>query len=105
MSTLPKLSLTAHCAERQRTRHISDDDLDLTVRYGTRLHVTGAVIYYLRRRDMPLWMDDDNAARMHGLVVVASRDGAALTTYRNPKVLRRLKKLPRWGKSGARKSA
>ena len=96
VTTLAGLAATGHSTERQRRRGITDDQLDFTLRYGTRLHVTGAVLYYLRRRDIPAWVELDYAARVHGTVAVVSRDGALLTTYRNPKVLRRLKKRPRW---------
>ena len=89
------VSATDHARERQRRRGITDDQLDLTLHYGTRLYAQGAVFYYLRLRDVPRWVGDDYAARVRGTVAVVSHDGAILTTYRNPKALRRLKKHPR----------
>ena len=102
ITSLTCLAPTGHGAERQRRRGITDDQLDLTLRYGTRLHVTGAVLYYLRRRDIPLWVGAEYAARVHGTVAVVSQGGALVTTYRNPKILHRLKKRPRRavGRSG-----
>ena len=91
------LSATDHARERQRRRGVSDDQLELTLHYGTRLYAQGAVFYYLRLRDVPHWVGDDYAARVRGTVAVVSHDGAILTTYRNPKALRRLKKHPRRG--------
>ena len=96
ITSLACLAATSHANERQRKRGITDDQLDLTLRYGTRLHVTGAVLYYLRRRDIPLWMDAEYASRVHGTVAVVSQAGLLVTTYRNPKILHRLKKRPRW---------
>ena len=90
------MTLTAHGEERRRQRGITEDQLELTLHYGTRLHVTGAVLFYLRRRDIPRWVDSDYAAKVHGTVAVVSQDGAVMTTYRNPKILHRLKKRPRW---------
>lgn len=95
ITSLASLASTGHAAERQRRRGITDDQLDLTLRYGTRLHVTGAVLYYLRGRDMPRGLSAEYAARVRGTVAVVSRDGALVTTYRNPKILHRLKKRPR----------
>ena len=97
ITSLACLTPTGHGAERQRRRGITDDQLDFTLRYGTRLHVTGAVLYYLRRRDIPLWVGAEYAARVHGTVAVVSQEGALVTTYRNPKILHRLKKRPRRG--------
>ena len=66
-----------------------------TLRYGTRLHITGEVLHCLRRRDIPLWVGADCVARVHDTVAVASQDGALVTIHRNPKILHRLKKRPR----------
>jgi hypothetical protein len=96
ITALVNLAFTAHGLERQRRRGITDDQLELTLRYGLRLHVTGVILYYLRRRDVPWWIGTDYAAKVHGTVAVVSRDGALVTTYRNPKILHRLKKRPRW---------
>lgn len=87
---------TQHGTERQRQRGITDDQVDLTLRYGTRLHVTGALVYYLRRRDLPRWVDPGYAGKVCGTVAIVSKDGALMTTYRNAKVFRRLKKRTRW---------
>ncbi len=90
------ISATAHGLERQRQRGIGDDQLDFTLRYGTRRWSRGAILVYLRWRDIPAWVDEAYAARVHATVAVLSPDGALLTTYRNPNTLRRLKKRPRW---------
>ena len=96
------LSATDHARERQRRRGITDDQLELTLHYGTRVHTGGAVVYYLRLRDIPRWVGDDYAARARGTVAVVSAEGAILTSYRNPKALHRLKKRPRWDTRHAR---
>lgn len=43
---------------------------------------------------MPRGLSADYAAHVRGTVAVVSRDGALVTTYRNPKILHRLKKRP-----------
>lgn len=38
ITSLDRLATTGHAAERRRRRGITDDRLDPTLRYGTRLH-------------------------------------------------------------------
>jgi len=87
---------TQHCTQRQRQRGITEEQVNLTLQYGTRLHVTGALVYYLRRRDLPQWIEAEYAEKVRGTVAIVSKEGALLTTYRNSKVLRHLKKRTRW---------
>ena len=87
---------TQHARERQRQRGITDDQVELTLKYGTRLHVAGALVYYLRRRDLPRWLDAGYVEKVQGTVAILSKEGALMTTYRNSKVLHRLKKRTRW---------
>jgi len=92
MTRPTNLSKTAHCAERQGTRHITDDQIDFACAYGSRLRIPGAVIYHVLRKDLPRWVDDRQARKLHGVTLVVSPDGALMTTYRAPGAYRELKK-------------
>lgn len=78
-------TFTLHSACRAAQRNLSSDDIQYIIIYGQRLHRAGAVIYYLRKRDIPLW--DQNQSiymRLAGSAVVFSRDGRAIiTVWRN----------------------
>jgi len=90
------VSASGHCLQRLRERSIPDYYMDMVLRYGSRYYVPKARAYYMRWRDIPDWMPDTQAKRMHGLVVIVSEDGLALTTYRNPHFLHQVRRRPRW---------
>jgi hypothetical protein len=73
--------------------------------YGQRFHRAGALIYYLRRRDVPEWdRADDRWMKLVGTAVVLTKDGrTVLTTWRNRRNgLKHIKRKPL--KGGARMS-
>lgn len=76
---------TQHGARRAAQRNLSEDDIHYITTYGQRFHRAGALIYYLRRRDLPEW---DRAAaqwaRLAGSAVICTPDGRTLlTVWRN----------------------
>ena len=80
---------SAHALRRAAQRHVAPDAVDYVVAHGTCCHRTGIMFFFLRRRDVP--PEDAGlewAQRLVGTVVLASRDGEVITTYRNTRALR-----------------
>lgn len=91
------INLSEHTHLRMAQRNLSMDDLEYVMEYAHKLHKAGALIYYLRKKDIPAW-DQPNArlARLAGTAVVVTRDGRlVMTTWRNLQTgLQHLKKKP-----------
>lgn len=82
-----------HSTLRAAQRNLSKEDVAYILCYGQRFHRAGALIIFLRRRDIPAWdrvLDD--YARLEGTALVLSRDGRVLVTvWRNPRGLKRIR--------------
>ena len=76
---------TNHSKLRSVHRCLSDEDIEYVYEYGTRIHSGGALVYYLRDRDIPLQDQRfDWAVRLAGTALVVSRDSRTLlTVWRN----------------------
>ena len=96
MNTTNMITASAHCLLRLQERSIPDSYMDMVLCYGSRHFVPKARAYYMRWRDIPDWVPDGQAHKLHGLVVIVSEDGLALTTYRNPHFLHQVRRRPRW---------
>ena len=90
---------TAHFSERQGQRRISDIEVGLALRFGARFHEGGDCVHFLGRKNLPLDLEGQAAARIreraNGVVVVRRRDGSLTTTYRNPRYIAKLKRRQR----------
>jgi len=79
------LKQTAHSIVRAAQRNLSEDDIEYVMSFGKHYHRFGAIIYYLRKRDLPetdLWCGC--CQRLVGTaVVMSSYDGAIITVWRN----------------------
>jgi hypothetical protein len=76
--------LTSHAAERLSTRGLSLASVDAAMTYGRVVHVRGADIHAIGRKEVE-WFERDgiDLSPYEGLQVVCSSDGAVLTVYRN----------------------
>lgn len=83
---------SAHFTERQRQRQIPDRAVALTLRFGRRFYEGEEIVFFLCRRDIPSFVDAEEARRASGVHVVAARDGTLVSVYRNEKGIRRLKR-------------
>lgn len=76
--------LTRHAEERMARRRVSVADLETVLRHGRVLHVRGARIFVVGRKEI---RTDSalrrGAERLEGLQVVTSLEGAIMTVYRN----------------------
>jgi hypothetical protein len=79
--------LTDHSELRMSQRNLSLDDVNYVMTYGQKLHRAGALIFFLRKRDIPAWdLPSSRLTRLAGTAVVASRDGrVVITAWRNLK--------------------
>lgn len=77
------LILSDHSNQRLAQRNLSEDEIEIVIAYGQKLHRAGAVFYYLRRCDLPLPVSPE-VERLVGTAVVLSRDETTLiTAWRN----------------------
>lgn len=76
---------TQHSATRSAQRGLTEEEIEYVYQFASRFHSGGALIYYLRRQDVPepdlRW---DFAMRLVGTALVVALDGRTLvTTWRN----------------------
>jgi Predicted membrane protein len=91
---------TRHFEERQRTRRISDESVFLALRYGQRFYEGEDRVYFLGRKHLRrvsggpggAILDERERRRADGTVVVVGPDGQLVTTYRNPRFCRTLRR-------------
>ncbi|MCB8944808.1 MAG: DUF4258 domain-containing protein [Ardenticatenaceae bacterium] len=90
--------ITPHASRRMAQRNVSAEDVDFILRYGQKLHRAGAIIFFLRQRDIPPDKQaDKSCSRLEGTAVVTNRHfSRILTVYRNRQSgLRHIKQKPR----------
>lgn len=62
-------------------------------RFGKPVHRTGVTFYILRKRDIPLeHRRNDVYAKLEGAVILVGDDGGVVTTYRNKRAYRQVRK-------------
>lgn len=95
------IRLTAHAELRLAQRNLSIDEIGYVLLYGQTWHKAGAVIKYLRRKDIPgTDQADQRRQRLIGATVVLTADGerVVLTAYRNRRCgLKKIKTKPEYG--------
>ena len=79
------LTFTFHATYRAARRNLSETDIPYVFAHGQCFHCAGALIYFLRRKDLPeLDRAQTRFARLEGTALVLSRDGHILmTAWRN----------------------
>lgn len=91
------LRFNKHSSRRTAQRNLSPEAVGYVLAYGQRFHRAGALICYLRGRDVPEWdRANDRWARLAGTAVILTRDGrTVITAWRNRRSgLRRIKHKP-----------
>lgn len=91
------IQFTTHSVQRSAQRGLTAPQIMYVLLHGQRFHRAGAMIYYLRRRDVPA-CDRKNDVWMHlaGTAVVLATDGCTvITVWRNQKNgLQRIRRKP-----------
>lgn len=78
------VSFTRHARRRGARRNVAPDAVEYVLAHGRMLQRTGAMFFFLGRRDIPpcdrcaSW-----AARLEGVIVVVGSNGDIITVYRN----------------------
>jgi len=74
---------THHYQTRSAERALPSDVEDFLLMWGTETRAAGATHITLVRRDLPIEMQDSEAAtRTEGWIIVMSDDGSLITCYR-----------------------
>lgn len=77
-------ALTLHAKQRMGMRGFSISDVNLVLLYGRRIHVRGAVIHAVGRKELVQCAEFGiDLSSMDGLQVVCSNTGSIMTVYRN----------------------
>ncbi|WP_363184323.1 DUF4258 domain-containing protein [uncultured Thiocystis sp.] len=77
-------SLTLHVRERMNQRQISEEAVQATLQCGRELHLRGAVIYAIGRREIERYQRlGIDLSGCNGVQVVCNSVGTVITTYRN----------------------
>jgi hypothetical protein len=98
-------SFTQHARRRGARRNVAPDAVDYVLAYGRMIQRTGAMFYFLGRRDIPpcdrraSW-----ASRLEGSIVIVAPDGAVITIYRNRRGLHTIARKMKY-QLGVRKQA
>ena len=93
------LELNVHALLRSAQRNVSDAEMQYVVKHGERFRKAGALIYYLRRCDVPDEdQNDDEWMRLVGTAIILSKDGRrVITIWRNRRSgLRHIKRKPKY---------
>lgn len=100
------MKLTTHALNRMSQRRISDELLNLALKYGFVVYNAGAKFIFVRKKDIPEDMPRAIAEKIEGIVIVMNPiDGTILTVYKNKNALKEIKrKLKRYeGRTPRRK--
>jgi hypothetical protein len=85
--------MTAHAGQRLGQRGISEEELQLVLTYGTKVHNAGALFVFMRRRDIPRTLSPHSQDHLEGLTIVLDPLGEeVITAYRNRRALREIKR-------------
>lgn len=78
-------ALTRHAAQRMQQRALSPDVIREVLAFGREVHVRGAIIYAVGRKEVAsLRRDGVDLTDAEDVHVVCSEDGTVMTAYRNP---------------------
>lgn len=83
----------AHAKKRMAQRNLKLNDIEFVIENGQKIHRTGAVFYFFRKKDIPKGMEKD-ATHLVGIAVIVLNKNI-ITTYRNPKAISKIKRKPK----------
>jgi hypothetical protein len=85
-----------HFQKRCAQRNLNERDIRFVRLYGSIYHKTGALIYFLGRKDLPTSLrHDDRYSRLEGTVLIEYAGGDSVTAYRNRNSLRKIRCKPK----------
>ena len=91
-----------HAGWRAARRGLAETEVEYILLHGVRFHCDGALIYYLRRRDIPVeHLAVDRWARLEGCAVIIARGThTVITVWRNRRSgLKRIRRKPSYNRA------
>jgi hypothetical protein len=89
-----------HAKQRSAQSNLCAQDVELVRRYGVLEHRTGVRFYFMRRREVEKYRDaEPRLARLEGVVMIISNDNIVITTYRNSRALREIRRKSKFHSS------
>lgn len=87
------MDLTSHAYLRCEQRRVPLTDVNLVMKYGTRIHNAGALFCFMRKRDISGDLRPALGGRLEGLTVVLDPGGeSVITVHRNKRGLKDIKR-------------
>jgi hypothetical protein len=91
-----------HAKRRSAQSNLCEHDVELVCRYGVLEHRTGVRFYFMRRREVEKYRAaEPRLERLQGLVMIISNDNIVITTYRNSRALRDIRRKSKFQSSAA----
>ena len=76
--------LSRHAWQRMGARGVSSSTINKVLTYGRVIHVRGARIYVIGRKEIKRYMDQGiDLDDLHGIQVICGKNGTIMTLYRN----------------------
>lgn len=91
--------ISNHASKRMAQRGITEQMISYVTSYGQCFHTAGAIIYHLRKNDIPVWdRANDVWMKLAGTAVIFSKDKRTIiTAWRNVKDgLKKVKRKPKY---------
>lgn len=90
--------LTKHAKQQMDARRVPVEALAATLSFGRKVHIRGAVIHAIGKREARKWgRHGIDLSRFEGVQAVCSPGGAIMTVYRNRELSRLRPHRRRWG--------
>lgn len=90
--------LTKHAKQQMDARRVRAEALAATLSFGRKVHIRGAIIYAIGKREARKWgRRGIDLSRFEGVQAVCSPDGAVMTVYRNRDLHQLRPRRRRWG--------
>jgi len=82
---IEKPELTEHAEMRMNQRGLGNDEVDLAISYGRKIHARRAVFYVIGRKEVAKYSDQEPALKdLDGLQVITDAEcTSVVTVYRN----------------------
>lgn len=100
MTHLSAFTITEHARRRMAQRNVTAKNILYILAHGYRVHRAGAVLVYLRRKDVPFKQRaNDQIRRLEGVAIVLNRESSVImTVWRNrSNGLCRIRRKSRYG--------
>jgi hypothetical protein len=98
VSMAEQYPLTKHAKQQMDARRVRVEALAATLSFGRKVHIRGAIIYAIGKRESRKWgRQGIDLSPFEGVQAVCSPDGAIMTVYRNRELRRLRPHRRRWG--------